>query len=213
MPRGIQSTHKKSNPNSFILLAAGSGRKKSSPANLLSSGSLIYNQCKIIHNFDPEAEIINVIGFKSNLINDLDLPCRNVENVLFETTNVAESLRLAVNNAKKSNLYILHGDIDFNLDALKLDDPDLITVPVSPVIDVKKPGVLSEGSTLLNISYGIKPTWGQMFYIPAGLFDRFRLLINKTNKNFSLMDIINLVNLDYQIAIYQNNKAVYRECS
>lgn len=195
--------------NTIILLSAGKSRKRSLPINLVNN--LLDDQIKTINIFDYKADIINVIGYRASNVLETVFHCRQIENIAFETTGPAESLRLALNASKVSHLFIINGDVNFNTKALRALESNNINIPLSGTEISTKRGISSENGKLLHLSFGLPNTWGEALYIPAPYYYWFKKEMQKINKNFTLADIINFINLHTPVDVTSSPKAEFNE--
>ena len=102
-----------------VILSAGVGYRMKSygPKCLLKTDlgkSILEHQIETVSLCLPKSDIIVVLGFECDkAIKVLDKRSRVVENQLYEETNTAESLRLALNNGVRDSVLIMHGDLKF----------------------------------------------------------------------------------------------------
>ena len=155
---------------SAIVPVAGMGHRMKSygPKCLLPADkkhSIIERTIENIKEAYPFAEIIVVVGFEADrIIKALPKDIRVVENQIYETTNVVESLRLALNNSVTDSVLIVYGDLIFNDSTIKGLDENFSCA----VIDSKQRfkdeeiGVTVVDGILTNFAYGLETKWAQI---------------------------------------------------
>ena len=108
--RYLTGTKENNSHNTFILLNAGSGRRTKNYGNKClikyQNKRIIDHQIDTIKKtYGQEVDIIVVAGFMAlNLLQKLD-NIRIIENVQYETLNIAESMRLGINEIFKGNIF------------------------------------------------------------------------------------------------------------
>lgn len=209
---------KKVNTDTFIILAAGIGRRMKSfdPKSLIMYGrhSVIEHQIKAIRHVSPRGDIILVSGFKSNKVIGAVSGIRIVENTDYEETGAVESLRLAINSSLESNVYIIHGDVIVNHYCLSIpnkDEPHLL-VDKNNYMDKLKVGIRSEEDSAAYLTFNSKNKWGQVAYIPSEYYQYARNLVNKLDKRMSTYEYVNkLIDGGLQFKIYGSEKSFLKE--
>ena len=206
------------NRNTFVILAAGAGRRMAcyGPKCLLEykNETILDNQIKVIRLFDLNADIIVVTGFCANkVVNKMDHRVRLVENVRYEETNSIESIRLAINASIPSNLYLIHGDMIFSQASFCPDKSSpWIFVDDASRIGKGEVGVVVNKDNVSNLSYGLKEKWGQISYIPFEFFDLAKTVASQMNKNSSTFEFLNkMIKRGVKFKPYRNNKCVIKE--
>lgn len=195
--RFTTGTKRKNVTNTFIILSAGVGRRMGcyGPKCLLKHGgeSLINRQIAVIKKIDTRADIILVVGFQARKVIAQKIPrVRVIENVRYDETNAGESLRLAMNAAIASNVYVLHGDLVLSKETLTFGKTAGLLVDDRKRIDKTEVGVVMNGSVITNLSFGLPLKWGQVAYFPAKHFLELSNVCNHTSsKNKSTFEIIN----------------------
>ena len=170
-------TQAKKNKNktqlSVIVPVAGMGHRMKSygPKCLLSANkkhSIVEQAIENITEVYPFAEIMIVVGFEADrVIKTLPKKVRIVENQIYETTNVVESLRLALNNSTTDSVLVVYGDLIFNESAIEGLDGDCSCA----VIDSKRRfkdeeiGVTVVDDKITNFAYGLETKWAQIIYL------------------------------------------------
>ena len=169
------------------------------PKCLLKHGSstIIQNQIKLIGETPCVSDLVIVLGFEcEKIINYIPEHVRIVENQLYQATNSAESLRLAVNNSVADKIFFIHGDLIFNKETF--DNLDFSKSFV--VVDSKNQIADDEvGITIVNnratfFSYGLDTKWCQMAYIRGKEFSILKSLYSKPGKDklytFEMLNMI-----------------------
>lgn len=182
----------------YVILAAGIGRsmQKYGAKILLpyKNKKLIDHQIKTIEKFDRDARIHIVLGFKANQvidhINKKKYDCSVVVNTLYDLSGQSESLKIGLMSCFRNDTYILHGDIAFNKAALEVDGP---TIPVSHEKDYLSVGITHQDGKVLNLSYGIKEKWGQMFFITKEHLDFVKTSVSNLKQNRQTYEFINKI--------------------
>ena len=185
----------------FVILSAGVGNRMRSygPKCLFktSEETILDKQISTIKSNFSNNEIILVVGFEANkVIKKISDDIRVVENQLYQATNSAESLRLAVNNSVADKIFFIHGDLIFNKETF--DNLDFSKSFV--VVDSKNQIADDEvGITIVNnratfFSYGLDTKWCQMAYIRGKEFSILKSLYSKPGKDklytFEMLNMI-----------------------
>lgn len=159
--------------------------------------SILERQIQILKSCYPNSEIIVTIGFDSDKIIKKNIAgVRYVENQLFETTNIVEEIRLALNNCETSNVLIIYGDIIFDTAAI-----DNITKTSSTILYIEDNNLENDevGLNIVNdkitaISYGLSPKWSYIIYLTNNELYTFKSLCSDKTKNkmypFELINIL-----------------------
>lgn len=185
----------------FIILSAGVGNRMRSygPKCLFktSDETILDKQLSVINANFSNNETILVVGFEANkIIKKIPDDIRIVENQLYQTTNSAESLRLAINNARSDKIFFIHGDLIFNTETFKNLDFSRSFVIIDSQNQIKEDEV---GVTIVNnkatfFSYGLESKWCQMAYITGKEFSILKSLYNKAGKDklytFEMLNMI-----------------------
>lgn len=200
----------KSIKKTYIILAAGQNRGTSkTPKSLTVSGGsyLIDNQISTIKQRNQDNEVVVVCGFESKkLIEYLHSHhcVKIVENLNYKTTTSLESLRLGINVSENNGVVIIHGDRDFNIEAISFDDkhPHIVA---SNTFEKSAVGFIANGKNLKNMSYGLPNTWGQIAYFPKNMFSNIRKLLNNTKPQLNIFEMINSLNTENQFLVHSND--------
>lgn len=206
----------KSVKKTYILLAAGQNRGTSkTPKSLTFSGGtyLIDSQISTIKKRNPENDVVVVCGFESKKIIEylhLNHQVKIVENPNYKTTTSLESLRIGLNVSDNCGVVVIHGDREFNLEAISFDDryPCIIE---SQTFDKNSIGFVSNGKVLQNMSYGLKNTWGQIAYFPKSMFLDLRRCVNSVKPQLNIFEVINQLNNNDQFLVHSNKSVEIKE--
>ena len=156
-----------------VILSAGVGYRMKSygPKCLLKAGSgktILEHQIETINFCLPKSDIIVVLGFECDkVIKILDERSRVVENQLYEETNTAESLRLALNNGVRDSVLIMHGDLNFNKETLLQCDfrKSFVVVDSKRQFKEGEIGVTINNKEVMRFGYGLNTKWGQIVFL------------------------------------------------
>lgn len=185
----------------FVILSAGVGNRMRSygPKCLFktSDETILDKQLKIINSSFSNVETILVVGFEANkIIKKIPDDIRIVENQLYQTTNSAESLRLAINNSIGDKIFFIHGDLIFNRETFK----DLDFSKSFIVVDSKNQIAEDEvGITIVNnkatfFSYGLNTKWCHMAFIRGKELSILKSIYSKKGKDkMYTFEILNMI--------------------
>ena len=200
----IHTTHIKDTKDDnivFVILSAGVGNRMRSygPKCLFktSEETILDKQISTIKSNFPSNEIILVVGFEANkVIKKITDDIRVVENQLYQTTNSAESLRLAINNSVADKIFFIHGDLIFNKEILKNLDfsRSFVVVDSKNQITDDEVGITIVNNRATFFSYGLDTKWCQMAYIRGKEFSILKSLYSKPGKDklytFEMLNMI-----------------------
>ncbi len=173
---------------SFIILAAGSGKKIKSyePRSLLkikSGKTIIENQVSNAINNFKKVEVIAVIGCHASKIvkkQRCNTDLRFVENQLYASTNSSESLRLGLNNCLGRGVAFCHGDIIFNDKTLQVPySKSFIIVDSNNRINKDEIGVTKIRGKASILSYGLSLKWAQIAFFTGKELRLLKSIMNK----------------------------------
>lgn len=217
--RYIHQIRSDTNDVTVILLAAGIGRrmKHYGAKSLLDydEAKLIDHQLATIRQALPEAEIILVVGFKSqDIIDYVPDDVRIVENIRFEETNTVESLRLAINNSTRSNLLLIHGDMAFSKEAISFQGEleNFMVIDKDKMIGNDKIGVVHEDDKVVNLSYGLPVKWGQIVYLNQLVYSDVKRLCVTMGDRSQVYELLNeMLRLGHEFKIHNHPEMVVKE--
>lgn len=201
----------------FVILAAGVGYKMRSyePRSLLKFNDtcLINHQIKQIEKikeFGLDSNIFVITGYKSDKIEKKltkeKITIINNEN--YSSCGQGGSLRLLQSTHNLSNMFIVHGDIYFELNKfLKYDNSFLLYDNKFRLKD-KEVGVNIGDQLVGSLSYGVKTKWAQMVYLNEKEINLLNKTLVEKNDFMTTHEVINSV-IDYGGKIHvvpQNDK-------
>lgn len=187
----------------IIIPAAGLARRMKSygPKALIELGgsqNVITRQLTILRKFMPDNKIIVVVGFEADKITKTLQRFSNIDfvyNNLYETTNVAYSIALALEQVKGSSL-IIYGDLVFNEEVIK-------TIPVGQscvVMDSKNQirntevGLIHLKNEVLHFSYALPTKWAQIMLLNQETSRAFKEHAkDKKKKSYFGYEILNIL--------------------
>ena len=186
-----KETGHKEDPLTFIIPVAGMGHRMKSygPKCLLSANSKESILDKSIHNIHrayPDAEIIVVVGFEADkVIRILPDNIRIVENQSYNSTNVVESLRLAINNTVSNRAVIVYGDLIFNLATISgiADNGSSVVVDSKNRFKNEEVGVTVVEDHVTSFAYGLETKWSHIVYMAGKEFSCFKSLCTDRRRN------------------------------
>ena len=198
--RYLTGTKENNTHSTFILLNAGAGRRTKNYGNKFL---IKYQNKKIIdHQIDAikktyshDVDIIVVAGFMAlNLLQKLG-NIRIIENIQYETLNIAESMRLAVNASLKGDVFFIHGDLFFTPSFIIPPDKHHIYIPVDKKNRMQKDevGVIVEETLgdVKNFAYGLPIKWCQISFFPSTSFEILKTALNNVDKNLNSFEVLN----------------------
>ena len=185
----------------FVILSAGVGNRMRSygPKCLFktSEETILDKQISTIKSNFLNNEIILVVGFEANkVIKKISDDIRVVENQLYQATNSAESLRLAINNSVADKIFFIHGDLIFNKETFdNLDfSKSFVVVDSKNQINDDEVGITIVNNRATFFSYGLDTKWCQMAYIRGKEFSILKSLYSKPGKDklytFEMLNMI-----------------------
>lgn len=168
------------------ILSAGIGQriKSHEPRSMLkiNNNTLIDNQISVINQCFSDPEIIGVFGYDCQKIcKKVGDKIRVVENQLYESTNTAESMRLAFNNTNKKGFLFLHGDLFFNKETLLNIEynKSFVVVDNKGRFEDKEAGLTIVNNKASIFSYGLKSKWCQIAFFTGKELKIARQFFNK----------------------------------
>lgn len=195
---------KRRNPNIPVaILAAGISNKMKSyePRSLLKVNEqlVVEKQINAIRS-SIEGDILLVVGYKANKIIRKVASFENVrivENQVYENSNAAESIRLAINNNPYERLLIMHGDIVFNAETLKdlSYNKSFVLVDNAKRIQEREIGVNILGNQASSLSYDLPTKWCQIAYFCGKEYQCLKGLCRKDTNDISHRLFFEMVNL------------------
>lgn len=183
---------------------------------LKTGETIIESQIKILKECYPNSEIIVTIGFDGEKIVKKKIQgVRFVENQLYDSTNIAEEIRLGINNCETGNVLLIQGEILFNHTII-----DNITRDGSCVICVDNINNDNDdvGATIVDgyvtiLAHGLQPKFGGIAFISESELNYFKHTIcSKDNANMYFFELLNILANKYNKirAIQPPNETVLR---
>lgn len=158
---------------------------------------LIDHQVNCIRSINHEIDIVLTVGHMADrLIKNNAHGIRMVENQLYETTGIAEEIRLGLNAVNSNRVIIVDGDIYFNTHAFKAVyyGNSSCLLQGGTYIPDDEPGFVSQNSIVSNLAYDIYPKWGQMCMLTDNELKSARKILNSREKGHLLFhEIINSI--------------------
>ncbi len=184
-----------------IILAAniGYGMKSYGPKTLLSVNekeTLLEYQISLIRSVFPKADIILVVGFLADrIIRKCPSGIRIIENQLYEQTNEATQIRLALNCTLTDNVLIIKDDIIFNAETLReiSKDKSCLIYDSSGQIDSDNVGVTVVDNTITTFSFDMPSKWCHIAYLTLKDLKTIRSLCN--NREHSRLYFFEILNM------------------
>jgi len=187
---------------SIILLNASPGYRMKSygPKCLLKINnniSILEYQISLLKNTFHNCEVIVTVGFEADKIFKKHIKdIRFIENQIYDTTNIVEEIRLALNNITTEDVLLIHGDVVFNLQSI-----DSITKTGMSTLVYQEKNITEDdvGVTIIDnkatiLSYGITPKWSHIVYLTGQELALLKLYCS--NREFVRMypfEIINMI--------------------
>jgi hypothetical protein len=152
---------------------------------------------EIIKSALPEPEILIVCGFRSDkVISKAPEECIKLENELYEVTNVARSVGMALRATKSSRVLVLTGDLVFNKEALTTLDYSMSCTSANEdkYKDAEVGCVVDENGNLAHMMYDLDLKWNQIVYLQGKELAMFKKEAWDTkHKKYFLFEILNRV--------------------
>lgn len=217
--RFIKSIKEKNPLNTFILLNAGCGRRTKNYGNKClmnyQGKRIIDSQMDSIYKvYGNKADVINVTGYLSDKVISRTENIRSVENVIYESTNVAESMRIGLNASLEGNVFFIHGDIVFSPSFIKPMDYSKISVPIDSKDRINKDevGVVVAKEKVRNFSYGLPDKWCQIVFFPNHFFYELRSILSLIDKDMTTFEVLNhLLNKGAEIVPFESPRGNIKE--
>jgi|LakMenEpi03Aug12_release.lakeMendotaPanAssembly.Ray.scaffolds.fasta_scaffold01364_28 choline kinase len=161
---------KPSEPVEVIILGAGVGARIKSyePRSLIKirNKALIDYQIELINKYIPKNSITLVVGYDANkIIKKVYGRVKIVENQIYNESNSAESLRLAVNNSSIQQAIVMHGDLYFEDTLFNYFDFRESFILTSSLFNQKEVGVTIVDGYATIFSYSLITKWAQIVFL------------------------------------------------
>lgn len=163
----------KNNDLTIIIPAAGIGKRMKSVGNksllTLSNGkSIVQHQIDTINSIYQHCDFFVVVGFQAERVRaELKNKIRFIHNPIYEGTNTAFSIGLALQANLNSGVLIVNGDIVFNSSVIEniTSGGSKIIIDANKTMKEDSVGVICDNKHVLNLSYGIDKKWCEIFYL------------------------------------------------
>lgn len=204
MSRNVRKIKNRPFPHiQVIILSAGVGARTKSyePRCLLkwNGKTILETQIDIINDRFTKCDISVVCGHDINkIIRKIGKRVTIIENQMYETTNSAESLKLAVNNTHLENIMFMHGDLILTpevFNKINLNE-SLLLVDSGNKFEEKEVGVTVVNGKATVLCYNLHTKWCQIAFLAEQEVAILRkiLLKNDFNSKFLLtFEIINKI--------------------
>lgn len=168
-----------------VIPAAGIGRrmkdKNPKALSMIHGTSLIERQINAVWTQFPQSEIFVVIGYQADKIRDSlhEYPIRFIYNPIYENSNVAFSMGLALQASTSHQALLIYGDLFFNKEAIShiSDGKSKILVDTARTFNQDEVGfVTDETNRVTNFSYGLNRKWAQIAYLTGAELDLFKAI-------------------------------------
>ncbi len=186
----------------LIIPSAGLGRRMKSygpkPLIDLGNGQLVLErQLSILKQAYPDAEFVLVLGFEAEKVYRV-IPkyVKVIENGIYDITNVAKSIEMAINATNPSRLLIVYGDLVFNqqtFESMPLNE-SLIVVDNKQQLHETEVGVHIENNKVCFFSYHAPTKWAQIAYLTGKELHEYKKIAGHPDrKRFYSFEIFNLI--------------------
>ena len=195
-----------------IILAAGKGTRLGMPhpkclIKLKTGETILERQINTLSKYTDKKNIIIVVGFKKELIEQAFPECTFIFNPSYENTNTAKSLLCALNKKYNSDIIWINGDVVFDpkvLVPILNSKESCMLVNTEKVSEEEVKYNLNNDGTIKQVSKDIKDGIGEA------------VGINKITKNYiknfieALKECNNQDYFEYGIELLiQNNISIY----
>jgi len=161
------------NGMSIIVPSAGFSRKfkYTGPKCLfkINNVPILEYQLNVINNVYPKAEIFVIVGFDASKIKN-KIKRKNVRyiyNGAFDSSNVLYSIGLGLFANTNSRVLIIYGDLIFNENTIRgfTSNGSSILVDSKNYLKDREVGITQHDLIVENLTFEVKPKWGQMAYL------------------------------------------------
>lgn len=166
------------------------------PLLTINNMSLIDYMLPVISGTFPNAEIVLTIGYEADkIIKKMSSKIKLVENQLYETTNIVEEVRLALNVITNNKIIIIDGDLLFDktlFNKIKFDHSFIIID--NEQLSQDEVGVIITNNIVENFSFGLPTKWSNIVYLLDKEISLLRNVVNdRKNSNLYLFEAINKI--------------------
>ena len=132
-------------------------------------------------NNKDNSEVIDYLNEENKYCEAKLKHTENLQNELYEETNVCRSVSIALNAVSAERVLILMGDLVFNKEALST--LDFQRSCISANLDEHRGGevgcVVSPDNTISNMMYDLDLKWNQIIYLQSKELDIFKSICTK----------------------------------
>lgn len=142
----------------------------------LEGASLIEKQLNSIWQIFPRADVFVGIGFQAEKVRESlkDYPVRFIYNPMFDSTNVAFTINLALQACISQHVLILYGDLVFTDDVLTLLTTGRSSIGFTRETEGESVGIVQHDGLVTNLAFGLPDKWSQMLFLKERELDLFR---------------------------------------
>ena len=164
-----------------VIPCAGLNSKKMKgygPKCLLDIGgiSLIEKQLNSIWQVFPRADIFVGIGYQADKVRESlrQHPVRFIYNPLFDNTNVAFTIGLALQASISQHAMVIYGDLVFSDDVLTTLAVGRSSVCYTREEAGESVGIIQSEGLVTNLAFGLPDKWSQILFLKDKELDLFR---------------------------------------
>ncbi len=185
----------------IIIPAAGLGKRMKSYGpkpliNIKKNLTIIDNQLRLFKKYLPEARIILVSGFQSDLLmNQTPDDIIKIENEKYDRTNVVRSIGMGL-RASTQDVLIVYGDLIFNHHCINSMDYNNSSVLIgNGIMKTNEIGCIANNKGMLeNMMYDLPSKWGQIAFFKGRELDMLkRVCWNENNYKMFGFEAINKI--------------------
>jgi CTP:phosphocholine cytidylyltransferase-like protein len=166
---------------SVIIPCAGISNKKMKnygPKCLvdINGTTLIERQVNAVWRVFPRADIFVGIGYQAEKIRATlkGYPVRFVYNPLFDTTNVAFTISLALHASVSENAMIIYGDLVFTDEVLINLASGRSSLGYCTESNAEAVGLVKHDGLVTNLAFGLPDRWSQILFAKSDELDLFK---------------------------------------
>jgi len=187
----------------IIIPAAGLGKRMKSrgPKPLIKiteDTTILQNQIKNIQEAFDDHSVVLVCGFEADkLMGEAPSDFIKVENELYEDTNVARSIAIALRTMSSlERVLIIYGDLVFNRSALEALNYSTSSIfALGDFIGEEEVGCIINGKgNLEHMMYDLPHKWAQMAYFQGKELNYLKQIVwNRNNNKLFGFEVINKI--------------------
>lgn len=168
----------------------------------INNTKIIDLHIQTIQNIFKDCEIVIAVGYGIQKISNYiynkykNNNIRIVENVNYDTSNICETLRIAINNINNNNFLIVNGNIIFNYDIFNnftFNKSETIVLQKYHKSNIDVGLNIDENNTVSHFAFGANYAWPEIIYIHSKDSDNIRQLLSNNNhyKNVFIFELLN----------------------